>query len=104
MSRLASSVACNPGMMQSTAPKTPRFQHILQFKQCLDVLTSKASPLSAFFFAVPFAIVGKEVIVFTNLARGCAVKAICQSESVKLTLGSRYLRLATAGFDILYYT
>lgn len=57
-----------------------------------------------FFSSVPFATEGKEVIVFTNLALGCTVKAICQSESVKLTLGSRYLRLAAAGFDILYYT
>lgn len=56
------------------------------------------------FSDVPFATEGKEVIGFTNLALGCAVKAICQSESVKLTLGSRYLRLAAVGFDILYYT
>lgn len=105
MSLLTSSLACIPGMMQSTVPKTRRFQHLFQFNQCLNVLKDcTASPLSVFFSSVPFAIVGKEVIAFTNLARGCAVKAICQSESVKLTLGSRYLRLATAGFDILYYT
>lgn len=53
---------------------------------------------------MPFATEGKEVIAFTNLALGCAVKAICQSESAKLTLGSIYLRLVAVGFDILYYT
>lgn len=77
-------------------------QQVIQFKAVLDLLSSMS--LTTFFFAVPFATEGKEVIAFTNLALGWAVKAICQSESVKLTLGSRYLRPAAVGFDILYYT
>lgn len=82
--------------------RLPSVQQVIQFKAVLDLLSSMS--LTTFFFAVPFATEGKEVIAFTNLALGWAVKAICQSESVKLTLGSRYLRPAAVGFDILYYT
>lgn len=88
----------------------PAFNLIQAESKFLQVVQDFPSVWSAPFFffftsfSLPFATEGKEVIAFTNLALGCTVKAICQSESVKLTLGSRYLRLAAVGFDILYYT